>query len=64
MITIQNLEVRFEVDGGGEGEEAAFAQYFEKYIQKWTRSRELAAARHKLTEATRALGDRLPFHDG
>ena len=33
MITIQNLEVRFEVEG--EGDEAVFARLFQKHMRRW-----------------------------
>jgi hypothetical protein len=33
MITIQNLEVRFEVEG--EGDEAVFARMFQKSMRRW-----------------------------
>jgi len=33
MITIHNLEVRFEVEG--EGDEAVFARQFQRCIQRW-----------------------------
>jgi hypothetical protein len=33
MITIQNLEVRFEVEG--EGDEAVFRRMFEKTMRRW-----------------------------
>lgn len=33
MITIQNLEVRFEVEG--EGDEAVFSRLFEKNMRRW-----------------------------
>jgi len=33
MITIQNLEVRFEVEG--EGDEAVFGRLFQKNMRRW-----------------------------
>ena len=33
MITIHNLEVRFEVEG--EGDEAVFARQFQRCIRRW-----------------------------
>ena len=33
MITILNLEVRFEVEG--EGDEAVFARLFQKNMRRW-----------------------------
>ena len=40
MVTIHNLEVRLEVEG--EGDEATFSRYFDKYIRKWSRLMEEA----------------------
>jgi hypothetical protein len=55
MVTINNLEVHFDVDG--EGDEAVFARLFEKYIRKWSRMQAEAQARQRQTEADRSLGD-------
>lgn len=55
MITIHNLEVRFDVEG--EGEEAAFARLFEKYINRWSRLEKEAAARRRLFESERSFGN-------
>jgi hypothetical protein len=33
MITIQNLEVRFEVEG--EGDAAVFARLFQQHMRRW-----------------------------
>jgi len=33
MLTIHNLEVRFEVEG--EGDEVVFARLFEKQMRRW-----------------------------
>jgi hypothetical protein len=43
MITIQNLEVRFDVDG--RDDEAAFAELFRRYMRAWERD---AAERRRL----------------
>ncbi|HEX5736454.1 MAG TPA: hypothetical protein VF131_26725 [Blastocatellia bacterium] len=56
MVTIQNLEVRFDVEG--ESDEAVFARLFEKYIRTWERKSAEAKARQKFTDRERALGDR------
>jgi len=42
VITIQNLEVRFEVEG--EGDEAVFMRMFQKNMRRW---QELAAQAEK-----------------
>ena len=55
MVTINNLDVRFEVEG--EGDEAAFARLFEKYANKWGRRQEEAREHERRLESERALGD-------
>jgi hypothetical protein len=56
-LTIQHLEVRFDVDAGEE--DASFVRLFQKYIRAWARQQreqdEMAAA----SERDGALGDRL-----
>ncbi len=54
MITIRHLEVRLEKEG--EGDEAVFAQLFEKYILQWSRKMEEAKVRQKLADVHRAVG--------
>ena len=56
MVTIHNLEIRMDVEG--EGDEAVFARYFEKYIKNWNRLREEAEMRRRMLNVERALGDR------
>ncbi|HYP27444.1 MAG TPA: hypothetical protein VE262_12065 [Blastocatellia bacterium] len=56
MVTINNLDVRFDVEG--EGDEAAFARLFEKYANKWGRRQEEARERERRAEAERSVGDR------
>jgi hypothetical protein len=56
MVTIHNLEVRLEVEG--EGDEAIFTRYFDKYIRKWSRLMEEAKTRERQANAHRSLGDR------
>lgn len=56
MVTIHNLEVRFDVEG--EGDEAVFARLFEKYIRRWSRAEEEARERARRAESERSLGDR------
>jgi len=56
MVTIHNLEVRLEVEG--EGDEAVFCRYFDKYIRKWARLHEEARRRQHQTDENRSLGDR------
>ena len=61
MVTIHNLEVRLEVEG--EGDEAVFTRYFDKYIRKWSRKMEEAKARERRSREERSLGDR-PGQEG
>jgi hypothetical protein len=56
MVTIQNLDVRFDVEG--DGDEATFARLFEAHIRRWHRQESERRARDRLAEAERALGDR------
>ena len=56
MVNINNLEVRFDVDG--EGDDAAFARLFEKYIKQWSRQTEEAHDRERRGREERGLGDR------
>ena len=56
MVTIHNLEVRLEVEG--DGDEAVFSRYFDKYIRKWSKLTEEARARQKQVDRDRSLGDR------
>ena len=59
--TIHNLEVQFDVEG--EGDDAAFARLFEKYIKQWDRKKEEAQARERCIERERSLGDRREEHE-
>jgi hypothetical protein len=54
MVTIRHLEVRLEKEG--EGDEAIFAQYFEKYIGQWNRKMEEAKVRQRLADTHRSVG--------
>jgi hypothetical protein len=56
MVTIHNLEVRLDVEG--EGDEAVFIRYFDKYINIWHRRTQEMKARLHQSEAHRSLGDR------
>jgi hypothetical protein len=55
MLTIQHLEVRFDVEGGDD--EQAFVRLFQKYIERWARAQEEGAARRRQSDGDRALGD-------
>jgi hypothetical protein len=54
-VTIQHLEVRFDVDAGEE--EASFARMFQKYIRTYDRLRREQEAAVEASERDRALGD-------
>jgi hypothetical protein len=56
MVTINNLEVSFDVEG--EGDEAVFAKLFEKHMRRWSRHEQEQQRRQRQAEADRALGDR------
>jgi hypothetical protein len=56
VVTIQNLDVRFDVEG--EGDEAVFLRLFEKHIRRWSQAEHDARERTKRVDAERALGDR------
>jgi hypothetical protein len=58
-VTIQHLEVRFDVDGGEE--EASFARLFFKYQGTYTRLQRERDEADEASERDRALGDR---HEG
>jgi hypothetical protein len=55
MVTIHNLEVRFDVEGGRD--ETVFARLFERHIAAWCRQERQAEQRRRLSERDRALGD-------
>ena len=52
-VTIQNLEVSFQVEG--EGDEVVFAKLFEKYVNRWSRLRSEAKARQARLDCDRSL---------
>ena len=55
MVTIENLEVQFDVEG--EGDEAMFAKLFEKHIRRHSLEEAQLRARERRMEAERQLGD-------
>jgi len=56
MLTIHNLEVRFEVEG--EGDEAVFARLFERYMRRWqTLKDQQAQHEHKLQRERTIVDD-------
>jgi hypothetical protein len=55
MITIQSLEVRFDVEGS---DEEVFARLFEKFIRSWSELDDERRALERQGECERQLGDR------
>jgi hypothetical protein len=55
-VTIQHLEVRFDVEAGEE--EASFVRLFQKYIGAFARLQREQEAAAEASECDRALGDR------
>jgi hypothetical protein len=56
MVTIQNVDVRLDVEG--EGDEAVFARLFEKHMKLWRRLEDEMQQRRRMADADRRLGDR------
>ena len=56
MVTINHLEVQFDVEGSDE--ERLFVEYFNKYIGEWDRRREAQARIRETMDRNRDLGDR------
>jgi hypothetical protein len=56
MVTIQNLEVRFDVEGDGDAE--VFTRMFNAHIRNWQRQEQDRHARDRLSAAERSLGGR------
>jgi hypothetical protein len=56
MVTIHNLEVRMDVQGGGD--DAAFIQLFNKYITLWSEAEARRKLRSRQVAEASALGDR------
>lgn len=56
MVTIHNLEVRMDVQGGGD--DAAFVRLFNKYIKLWSEEQARHKHRSRRIAEDRSLGDR------
>jgi len=56
MVTINQLDVRFDVEGGDD--DATFARLFEKYIRQWSSKQDEARDRQRQGDDERSLGDR------
>jgi hypothetical protein len=57
MVTIHNLDVRFDVEG--EGDDAVFARLFERHMKVYRRLEHEQEQRQRLADQERTLGDRL-----
>jgi hypothetical protein len=55
MLTINHLEVCFDVDGDGE---QVFASLFDRHIRRWSRLAESERSRRRILDQERRLGDR------
>lgn len=55
MITIEHLEVQFDV--AGDDDEAVFARYFNRYINQWARAEQQQAALKERLRKEQRLGD-------
>ena len=58
MVTINHLEVQFDVQGGDD--EHLFVQYFNKYIDEWSRRREAQLRVRQAMDRNRDLSDSTP----
>ena len=56
-LTIQQLHVRFQVEGE---DEAEFTRLFDRHIRAWSRAVEAERARRCRSNAERGIGDREP----
>lgn len=55
VVTIHNLEVRFEVQANEE--EQVFARLFQRNIEQWSQVQQEEALRHRQSKVDGALGD-------
>ena len=56
MVTIQNLEVRFDVEGDGDA--AVFTRMFNAHIRHWQEQDQERRTRERRSAAERSLGER------
>jgi hypothetical protein len=56
MVTINHLEVQFDVEGTDE--ERLFVEYFNKYIGEWSQRRDAQKRIRDTMDRNRNLGDR------
>lgn len=62
MVTIQNVDVHFEVEG--DDDEVVFARLFEKHMRTWRRLETEQQQRRRAADRERELGDRTDGGDG
>lgn len=55
MITIENLEVQFDVSG--DGDEQVFARYFARFINTWAQEQEQKQMLQQRLRRDQMLGD-------
>jgi hypothetical protein len=55
MVTIQNLEVQFDVVG--DGDEAVFARLFERHIRQYMRVQHVERERERRIDAECRIGE-------
>ena len=55
MITIEHLEVQFDV--ANEGDEQVFARYFSRYINQWQRLERQAEQQQQRLRRDQRIGD-------
>jgi hypothetical protein len=55
MVTIENLEVQFDVTG--DGDEEVFARYFARFIDEWSQNREQEKMLQRRLRQDQSLGD-------
>jgi hypothetical protein len=54
MVTIENLEVQFDVEG--EGDEAVFARLFEQHMRRYSQQDALRRERERRLQAECSIG--------
>jgi len=55
MVTIERLNVQFDVEG--ENQDSVFASLFARHIREWNRHERERCEREKASAAARSLGD-------
>jgi hypothetical protein len=62
MITIEHLDVQFDVQG--DSDEERFAELFSRYIERWSNMQLEEQKLQRMLKANRLLGDREPGPGG